>query len=355
MPPGYGTPYGQPGDVPPGYGPPAYGQPGNVPPGYGTPYGQPGDVPPGYGYAGLPPYGSGNPYGPPQPGYGPQFGLYAGPDDPLVSPDYSGWWNRAMRLLGSSWRQMAMVQLVWAVPLIAIGVGANLLSARFDTTSTRSTTSTTTVDFGPEVIVALILVLVLAMIGVLAGLVTQLATIQIAVQRATGQPVSVGAALLTGLRRAPAMLGWGILAGLLILVGLLFCFLPGIYLYVALLVLPVIILVERGKGIGRAFELFHADFGSAIGRVATIIGIEIAFGVVNYVISMAIGLSAGFGSPETIAAGPSVGVAVLSAIISVVISIASSIVGSPLLLTAYADMRARHEPFSTAYLVPAPQ
>jgi len=45
---------------------------------------------------------------------------------------------------------------------------------------------------------------------------------------------------------------------------------------------------------------------------------------------------------------------VSSAVLSAVFSVATGVVISPLLLTAYADMRARHEPFSTAYLLPAP-
>jgi hypothetical protein len=313
--------------------PPGYGPPGDVPPGYGTP---------GYGYAGLPPYGSANPYGPPQPGYGPQFGFYPGPDDPLVSPNFAGWWNRSLSLLTTSWRPMALVQLIWAIPLIAIGVVVNLLS-------TVDTTTTTSTDIPAEAIVALFVGVAVALVVVLASLVSQLATIQILVQRVTGQPISIGSALLTGLRRAPAMIGWGILAGLLGLVGLLACILPGIYVFLAMSVLPVIILLERGQGIGRAFQLFHADFGAAIGRVATIIGISVAFGIVDGFLST--GLTAG----GAIGDGVGVGLAVIAAIISGVISIASSIVSSPLLLTAYADMRARHEPFSTAYLVPAPQ
>ena len=40
-----------------------------------------------------------------------------------------------------------------------------------------------------------------------------------------------------------------------------------------------------------------------------------------------------------------------SELVSAVFSVASSVILAPMLLTAYADMRARHEPFSTAYLV----
>lgn len=346
--PGYGQPgYGQPGYGQPGYGQPGYGQPGyQVPPGYGPPadpYGQPPQGPPPFGVAGeVPPPGyapgpqAQYPYGAPQPGFGPQYGLYAGPEDPLVSPNFGGWWNRSVALLSVAWQPMAMVQLIWALPLVVLGVFLNLAPTEPDTTTSSELTG--------DLLVALLIGAGAALIAILLSFVTQLATIQILVQRATGQPMSVRDALLTGLRRAPAMLGWGLLAGLLVLVGLVLCILPGIYVGLALSVLPVIVLLERGTGIGRAFQLFHADFGAAIGRVATIIAIMLAVTLVDSVFSGLI-LSAADGEV-------SIGAAVVASVLSTIFSIILSIVASPLLLTAYADMRARHEPFSTAYLAP---
>lgn len=312
---------------PPGYGPP----PGYQPPYYAHPgYGWPaGSVPPGYGPAPQPQYP-----------YGPQSGWYAGPSDPLVSPDFSGWWTRAFALLFAIWRPMVMVQLIWALPLVPLGVVVNLTPIE--------TAVSANVDFTGDILVPLLTTLAVGLVTTLLTMVSQLATLQILVQHATGRPVSVSGALVTGLRRAPAMLGWGILAGLLTMVGLVFCFLPGLYVGAVMMVLPVVVLLERRNGIGRAFELFHADFGAAIGRIATIVGIMLAFGLVNGVLSSVL-VTPGSLSGE----GVNIGLALTAAIISAVFSIASSIVVSPLLLTAYADMRARHEPFATAHLAPA--
>jgi hypothetical protein len=44
---------------------------------------------------------------------------------------------------------------------------------------------------------------------------------------------------------------------------------------------------------------------------------------------------------------------VASTLVRIAFGLGSSIVVTPMVLTAYADMRARHEPFSTAYLAPA--
>ncbi|MBG0569204.1 hypothetical protein I4J89_48155 [Actinoplanes sp. NEAU-A11] len=256
-----------------------------------------------------------------------------------MSPTFGGWWSRAFALFSAAWRPMAMVQLIWAFPLVLLGVVINLAPAETETS--------TNVEFTGDVLAVLLTILGAFLVATLLSLVTQLATIQILVQRATGQPVSVGGALMTGLRRAPAMLGWGFLAGLLIVVGLVLCVLPGLYMALVMLVLPVIVLLERGNGIGRAFKLFHADFGAAIGRVATIVGIMLAFGLVETV------LSSYLVTPSNLSDdGVDVGLALTAAVISAAFSIISSIVVSPLLLTAYADMRARHEPFSTAYLAP---
>ncbi|MBL7260583.1 hypothetical protein [Paractinoplanes lichenicola] len=322
--------YGVPGQQPPAYGtpPPGYGTP---PPGYGTP-------PPGYG---PPPYGNqgfGAPgYGPP-PAYGLPSNYYAGPEDPLVSPDFAGWFRRSFTLLSAVWQPMTLVQLVWAVPLLAVGiVGA------FITSDAAVITDPQDVSFD-DFVAPLLVILPFTLAAVVLSMVGQLATLDILVQRATGRPISVTEAVKNGLRRFFPLLGWQIVAGLMILVGLLFCILPGIYFGLVCSILTPIILLERGQGVGRAFQLFHADFGAALGRIATIFGFYIAFAFVEGIFTTAIDPSGTAGT----------GIALFTAVLSTGFSVASGVVISPLVLTAYADMRARHEPFSTAYLVPQP-
>ncbi|MBM2618887.1 hypothetical protein JIG36_25335 [Actinoplanes sp. LDG1-06] len=342
-PPGYGTPT----PPPPGYGtqtpPPGYGAPGQPPP---PGYGVPGQTPPGYGYPGqAPPPGYGNPGygipGQPPPGYGGYSlpsGYYAGPEDPLVSADFGGWWRRGFTLLGAVWQPMTMVQLAWAVPLLAVGIVAAVVAP--DSSVVLESDTPTFEDFlGPFLVI-----MAFALATFVLSLIAQLATLDILVQRATGQPVSVSQALRSGLSRFFPLLGWQILAGVVVLVGLVFCFLPGIYAALVFMILPPIILLERGQGISRAFQLFHADFGAALGRVATVLGLYIAFAVVEGIFSTALDPTGTAGT----------GVSLFLALVSTAFSIASGVVVSPLILTAYADMRARHEPFSTAYLAPQP-
>lgn len=267
-------------------------------------------------------------------------GFYAGPGDPLVSATFIDWWTRSFRLLATTWRPILLVQLWWVVPMLAFGIISSLLLD--PEPATVESTADVRGAFG-----VLALAAPAALISVLLISIAQLASLQVVVQWATGQPVSVRAAWGTAFRRIHAMIGWGVLAVLLIGAGITLCFLPGIYLGCALLILPAIVLLERDKGIGRAFELFHHKFGDSIARVATIIGVALVPSVIENVVSRA--LNGGGYDPQ---ASPSVTVTILGAIISTVFAVAISIVTAPLLLTAYADMRARREPFSTAYLMP---
>lgn len=312
-------------------------QPGYMPPpGYES---QPGYPPPqGYG-----PPGSGTPpYAPP--GYLPAS-YYAGPTDPLVSADFGGWWARSFRLLQTAWRPLVLVQLFSVIPLLVVSIAADITTG--EQVTRFAVSSGTDIDWDalarPLLILAPLFLVVLIL-----GLTTDLAMLRILVQQATGRPVDIAAALRDGLRRTPALIGWGILAGLLALVGLLFCLLPGFYVIAVMTILPAVVLLERGEGIGRSFRLFHADFGAALGRVATLIGLTIGISFLESTIT-------GIITPTSFEDGAiSITAAAIAQIISAAFAIASGLITTPMILTAYADMRARREPFSTAYLATTP-
>jgi hypothetical protein len=183
-------------------------------------------------------------------------------------------------------------------------------------------------------------VFALFLIPVVLGLIAQLAALRYLAQLALGQPVTVGQALRSVLGRVPAMIGWGILAGLIMVVGFILCVLPGLYVLAVVAVLPAIVLFEPGKGLGRSFELFHADFGSALARIATLMGITLGVSLATSFVVAAV----------TPATDPAIATVVITELVTAAFSVAVGIVFSPMLLTAYADMRARKEPFSTAYL-----
>ncbi|BFU43945.1 hypothetical protein [Krasilnikovia sp. MM14-A1004] len=272
-------------------------------------------------------------------------GLSPTTDDPLVSVDFNGWWNRSFRLLRAVWRQAALVQLLWAGPIVVAGV---LASVFHPSTFTHLSEPSAEVqpDWRPLVRSLYYLVPIGVLIGLL-GLLASLATLHLVVQAAVGRPPSVRHALRTAGPRVPAYIGWGLLGGLLTMAGFVCCILPGYYVSTVVLILPTVVLLERGRAVARCFRLFHARPGDALARLATIIGLTIAISVVEQAfVLIVIALLGPFSTDLTAGAAFLAG-----SIIAIAFSAASQVVLAPMNVTAYADMRARHEPFSTAHLI----
>lgn len=265
----------------------------------------------------------------------PEF--YPTPADPLVSPDYPGWWRRSVRLIRQVWKPAMAVHAIAAVPSLALTVPADLaLTAESRAAITDPST------FVPH-LGAMALILGAVLVASLIAAVATAVNVHLVVQAATGQPVDLRTAAAAGLRRSPVVIGWLLIANLLTSIAFLMCVLPVFYVGAALMVLPVVVTLERGSGVSRAFTLFHADLGTSVSRVATVFaltaGATIALGTVAATLEPAIGGTAG-----TVTASLWNGLYLLLAGVAL----------APLLVTAYADMRARSEPFSTAYLMPGP-
>ncbi|WP_433793599.1 hypothetical protein [Actinoplanes sp. CA-252034] len=263
---------------------------------------------------------------------------YPTPADPLVSPDYEGWWRRGAALARQTWRQVLAVHAIATVPATALTLPAGLRLAE-ETAALRITPGRL-----PDLSGYLSAVWQFTAVSIVASLFSAVAvavSVQLVVLAATGRKVSVAAAFGAGVRRAPAVIGWGFLAAFVFVGAALACFLPVFYVGAALMILPVIATLEPGSGIGRAFTLFHADLGSSVARVATLAGISIA-GLVVF---------AAVGGVLELMIGGSIGV-IVSTLTTGAAGLVIGIVTTPLLVTTYADMRARREPFSTAYLAP---
>ncbi|GAA4685534.1 hypothetical protein GCM10023215_20910 [Pseudonocardia yuanmonensis] len=288
-PPGYGPgQYGQAPGQPPygqGYPPPAgYGQPGQGQPGpgqYGQQgYGQQGYGQQGYGQQGYGQQGYGQGYGPEgygqQPyGYGPgQPAQYPGGApaplaDPLVAADFSDWWTKVLAVLKRSWQPLLLIQLATALPaLILAAILGVVLAAGGGLV-------------GLAVGGGIFLILVVA-----ASLLAQGASVYVVTRQAAEQPVGAGEALSFAARRALPLLGWGILAGILVFIGFLLLIIPGIYLSVVFVAaLTGVIMFERA-GIGRTFELVNREFWGTFGRLITFaIAAGIYSGVITAIVS----------------------------------------------------------------------
>ncbi len=271
------------------------------------------------------------------------------PEDPLISRDYAGWWNRSVTLLRTYWRQLLALQLIGAVAGLLLRTPAAAFQAL---TSTRFRPGqpidpdTASAEMGSLLGAAGLTLAGVLLAALISALVT-LACIRLLVVGVTGGRPDVGGALRGSLPRLFPLIGWGLLGGLVVLVGLCACLVPGFYFAAVLLVLPAVVLFERGGAIGRCFKLFHGDFGASIARVATILAIIVAGILVSLVIGGIIGAGIGItGATDTaVITG-----AVINSIVGIIVGVGLGLLTAPLTLTTYADMRARVEPLSTAVL-----
>lgn len=279
--PPHGGPSPDPGQYPgqhPGNQYPGNQYPGN--PGGQYPAGQ---YPPQYPAGQYPPppqYPAGQ-YPPQYPGGQYPQGAYPGGQpayataDPLVATSFSDWWTKVIGVLTRSWKPLLFIQLATVVPAIII---VAIITAAVGT-------DPTVVSVG-AVLVGVLGALILFVVGLLA----QGASVYVVGKQASGQEVGAGPALTFAAGRALPLLGWGLLAGLLVTLGLFVLVLPGLYLIVVFAAsLTGVIMFERA-GIGRTFALVNPAFGQTLGRLLTFLLAAIIYSaIVGAIVSALVG------------------------------------------------------------------
>jgi hypothetical protein len=259
--------------------------------------------------------------------------------DPLVPPPnsgFDGWMARVREVIARSWRSIGLILLVTtALPnivgqLVAFAVGFVAFSPGQQLNVPRAglTAGAIVAGVGFAIVVSALTALGWA------------ACIWAITQEATGQPVTLGAAIAGGARRALAMWGWYLLSGLLVVLGLIACVIPGLYFAVAVSLFSFVVMYERGTNpISRSFSLVNGSFGAALGRVLLLavaaIGLNLLTSCVTGVLSTGIGL-----------AGRQAVTGVISALVEVVIDLVL-LAG---LLVTYTQLRSRTEPVGTGQL-----
>ena len=245
-----------------------------------------------------------------------RYRVATGPDphDPLISGDYQGWWRRSLALLKAGWRPMATVQANVTVLTLAFEVPcwapSRSSSARRGREIRLTSSSPAFLSCPPP------------------SSCRACSTCWASWRPRNWWCRPRRAAATASARCVPALLGWYLAAVLL-------CFLPVIYVGVVLTILPAC----------RRWSCWSAATAGAFGcstrtsacRIATIVGLNIAAALVMSLMSVTLG--GGLESPNT---------TVLDAILQGAYYVAAGLVGTPLLVTAYADMRARHEPLHHA-------
>ena len=261
--PGAGSPQGGPRSEAwgPPTTPPGWLAPSGPPP---TSYGAPSGPPP-YGAPSWPPYGS--PYGAPPPPKGGDARTGPLPLHPMSVGDVL---DGAFKLLKANVRTIFLVVASITVPvqlasafLLREQVSPGILNILRDPTVAQDQAAFSLGDAGTSLLTT---VLSLVTAPLIAGAVSRVCAASY-----LGQQVGPGDALRTTLRRLPALLAAGFLAGLAIIGGFLLCILPGIALAVLYtVVVPAMMIEEIGpiEGLRRSWRLVKPRFWGVLGIVA---------------------------------------------------------------------------------------
>lgn len=219
-------------------------------------------------------------FGPPGPPVPPPYGYVVpvsqyGAADPLVTSvaeGFSGWFNRVFAVLRRSWRSLLLISwITFVAPVAVLAVVVVVVFGRLVVLPAPGSTQSPTFDS------ALLWTLIpIVCVGVIvygfATCVAQAAAVWSITREAAGQPASLGAALGYGLRNGVRLFGWGLLYGLLVLVGTCACFVPGLYFALAGCLYIPVALYRRGMSpIGTSFSLVNRNFGAALGRMALLL------------------------------------------------------------------------------------
>ena len=175
-------------------------------------------------------------------------------------------------------------------------------------------------------------------VGLRVALLAQGASVYVVGKQASGQEaVGAGPALRFAASRALPLLGWGIVAAILVGLGLFLLVLPGLYLLVVFAAaLTGVIMFER-EGLGRTFTLVNPAFGQTLGRLFTFAVAALVYStIVGWIVATLVGR-------EGIAAG------LLNNLLTLPVTFASVGVA----VVTYASLRNRENPAVTTPVLAA--
>lgn len=194
--------------------------------------------------------------------------------DPLVPPDFSGWFQRSSSLLRRNFVRLAILQVLPAAGFAVLFTFlADLYIGTFSRMSAqvaaaRSAGGATPPPATDMSVASSPVILITQVVATTVGLFALAATYHVLIRDATDRPSSVGAALRFVASRALPLLGWGLLSVIVVRLGSQL-FVPGLYLQVALMTPLVGVVVLERTDIRRCFALVHnGRFWATFGRAA---------------------------------------------------------------------------------------
>jgi hypothetical protein len=140
-------------------------------------------------------------------------GFASDPADPLVSADYTGWWRRTLAVIGATWPLLLMLQALGAVVSFLCGV----VLSRWKHPSLPDHVQV--VDVGVWILAQVVAILV----DVVSFTWVTLAVVHVVVLTAAGRRPTLGACLRGAVRRLLPLIGWSLIAAVMIGVGLFLC------------------------------------------------------------------------------------------------------------------------------------
>ena len=222
------------------------------------------------------------PYGdlPPAP-RAPEMSRGPGGDDPLVPADFSSWMGKIVDAVGRSWRPLILLQLVLAVPLaILLALFEHAAGSRTGLTVTDSKVHWTFDHPGT----AIGLGVGLGVVALVVGALVQLASLWVVIRQAADRDCPAKLAFRFAVDRVAPLIGWQIVAGVIIVLGLVALVVPGIYFAVVLIpTLLGVVGLER-RGLRRCFELVRGQFFALFGRCCVALLIVAAYSELDQVI-----------------------------------------------------------------------
>jgi hypothetical protein len=276
---------------------------------------------------------------------------YLDPTDPLVPPPGSGfdaWFSRLTATVRRSWRSMLVVlALTHALPLLILVAAMLVYFGTFTTFFTMDqTTDGMPEGAGPIIGGFVVFLIVFVVLGTLAQALGYAGATWVVAREAAGEPAPVSAALRYGLGRMVGLWGWSILYGLIVGLGICLCVLPGVYFGAALALFGPVYLFERDDPIGRAWRMFHDNFGPVLGRVAliaaSVFAVQIVLSLFQNIVTAATG-----GADAAVA----VPIGLVVTMIGIGIGLIPTMIQVAGLIITYAEQRARQGPLATRQLL----
>ena len=244
----------------------------------------------------------------------------------LLSRTFSIWWSNLGKFF--------VLALAVYVPMMAAAVALGVGELYFRAPGTQVDPALLSAATGPFVLV-----------GVLAAalvLVQMAALTYGAIQSLAGLPVRLGDLLRAGLRRAPAVLGVGVICYLAVVLGLVLLIVPGLILLTAMCLSVPVAVVERNGVFGAVGRSFQLTKGRRLAIFAAFLVFFVVLAAVSAVVSLLFPLVAAM-------LGQVAGV--IGMVISTAVSLATGSLAAIAPAVAYHDLRAEKEGVDTATLV----